>query len=436
MRPPLLRRSRATLPQPDGRVRSLFFTNIWLYGAALVLLLGMATGRQALTLLGLLVLITAGVARAWNRVALRGIAYTRALSATRVFPGEVVTLSLCLTNRKLLPVPLLSIEDELTVGLRPLDRDSMPSGNPGHQILRIVTSVRPYERVTWHVRLLCATRGLHTFGPATLRAGDLFGFFANRLRLPAGSTLLVYPRVLPLADLGFPPRRPFGELRVARHLLTDPTRTVGVRDYRPEDPFRAIHWKATARQGTLQVRVHEPTTALQLGVFVNLDTFEHYWEGLDVNATEIAIAVGASIAAWADANRYAVGVYANGIVAGSDQPLRVPPGRDPAQLAHILEGLAKLTPFSTVNFARILRAEAPRFPWGSTFAVVTPLLPEALTAVVADLLAAGHRVVFVPLADCAAPDLRGLIVRRVNEAAFSPEHAAAEPAATPVAPAE
>jgi uncharacterized protein (DUF58 family) len=156
---------------------------------------------------------------------------------------------------------------------------------------------------------------------------------------------------------------------------------------------------------------------LQLGIFLNLDTFEHYWEGLDVELTERGIVAAASIAVWASRQRYAVGVYANGLVAGSDQPLRLPPGRGSAQLPRIMEGLAKLTPYSTLPVARTLRAEAPRFPWGSTLVVVTPLLPEALTAVLVEMLGAGHRVVLVPLGDCPAPPLRGLVVRRVDETA-------------------
>ena len=47
--------------------------------------------------------------------------------------------------------------------------------------------------------------------------------------------------------------------------LADPLRTVGVRDYHPEDSFRHLHWKATARAQQLQVRVFEPTTVTQLG---------------------------------------------------------------------------------------------------------------------------------------------------------------------------
>jgi hypothetical protein len=153
---------------------------------------------------------------------------------------------------------------------------------------------------------------------------------------------------------------------------------------------------------------------LQLAIFANLDTFEHYWEGLDVVTAERVIEVAASVASWATGERYAVGMYANGVVAGSDQALRVPPGRGPAQLPRVLEGLAKISPYSTVAFVRSVRAGSVRLPWGSTVVVVTSLLPEGLLAQLTGLMAGGYRVVLVTVGEVDVPLVRGLVVRRVE----------------------
>jgi uncharacterized protein (DUF58 family) len=407
----------------EGQGRRLFFNRLWLGGAALALLVATATGQAALALLALLVLVTAGVAWVWNRWSLAGVAYRRELAATRAFPGDEVGLTVRVANLKPLPVPGLTIDDELADGLTPLDREATLGAGGGRRMLRFTASVRPFERVTWRLTVRCERRGVHSLGPAVLRAGDPFGFFSSRLDLPEEATILVYPRVHSIPDLGFPARQPFGEARVTRHLLTDPARVIGARDYTPDDPFRAIHWKATARLGRLQVRVTEPTTTLQLAVFVNLDTFEHYWEGLDVDLSERTIEVGASVAAWAVGARYATGAYANGIVAGSDQALRIPPGRGPAQLPRILEGLAKISPYSTVGFPRLLKVESGRLPWGSTAVVVSPIMPDALTAQLAAMLAAGLRVVLIPLGACPVPALGGLVVRQLAHEATPLERA-------------
>lgn len=412
-------RARAAAPsQPEpsdaqGTERSLFFSRVWIGGAVVVLLIGLLASQPALSLLALLVLATAGLAAGWNRLALRRVEYRRELFADRAFPDDVVTLTITVVNRKALPLPGLSIEDELDAALQPIDRETTLSGTSGRRILRIVTSVRAHEAVTWRIPLRCTARGVHAIGPATLRAGDPFGFFSTRRTAPGETSVLVYPRVSPLAELGFPPRAPLGTARLPRQLLTDPTRVIGVRDYQPDDLFRLIHWKATARLGTLQVRITEPVTTRQLAIFLNLDTFERYWEGLDVATAEWAIEVAAAIAKHAIEERDAVGIYANGIVAGSDQPLRVPPSRSATQLQKLMEGLARISPYSTVAFARILAAEMPRLPWGSTIVVVTSLVPESLIAQLSALLAAGHQVVLVTLGEPDVPMLQGLILHRI-----------------------
>jgi uncharacterized protein (DUF58 family) len=247
-----------------------------------------------------------------------------------------------------------------------------------------------------------------------IRTGDPLGFFSNRLDIGNEVSLLVYPKLSILPPLQLPPRHAVGDVRVPRQLLEDPLRIVGIRDYRPEDPFKAIHWKASARQGQLQVRVLEPTTTLQLAIFANIDTFEHYWEGLDIATAEHVIELTASLAIWAIENRYVVSVASNGIVAGTDQTLRTPSGRGPDQRLRVLEGLARLSPFSSTPFLRTLQIGSSRLQPGSTVVVITSLLPDGLTGQLRALIAAGQRVVLIPVGSCPIPALQRLIVRRVD----------------------
>jgi uncharacterized protein (DUF58 family) len=414
----LRRPPRQGLPVPDDRApaatRSVFFSRMWVGAAVVTLLAGMVSGLAALSLAALFILLSAALTWTWNRYCLAGLIFDRQLSARTAFPGDQLELTLSIVNRKALPVVGLSVEDQLADALVPADWETTIGLTPGHRLMHFATSVRPFERVTWRMKLSCERRGFHEFGPVVLRAGDPFGFFTSRRTITVQTSVIVYPRVHEIEEFGIPALQPFGETRVARHLLTDPARIVGIRDYRPEDPFRGIHWKATARLMRLQVKVEEPVTAPQLGIFINLDTFDHYWEGLDVEIAERVIEIAASIALWADRERHATGMYANGIVARSDQALRVAPGRGPAQLPRILEGLAKLTPYSTVNFARVLGLETHRFPWGSTLVIITSMMPESLQAQLASLIAAGKRVVLVPIDECPTPAIRGLLVRQVK----------------------
>jgi uncharacterized protein (DUF58 family) len=401
------------------------FSRLWIGSAVIVLAIGLATRQSALGLLALLVLLTAAIAAIWNRLALSQLACEQRLSAHRAFPDDLVTLTIQVKNRKPLPLSWLTVETELASALQPVDRDTTLSGAGDRRLLRIVASVRPLEQVVWNIPVRCQRRGYHAIGPITLRASDPFGFFATRRTVAASDMILIYPRLRPLGAYLSAPAAPLGDTRQVRQLLTDPTRIVGTRDYRPDDPFRLIHWKATARLGSLQVRLTEPATTQQMAVFLNIDTFEHYWEGLDLAMAEHAIEVAAAIAAWCDAERYPVGLYAHGVVAGSDQPLRVSPGRGPTQLQNVLEGLARISPYSTVPIARVLGPEATRLPWGSTVVIVSALVSDAMIAQMVALLASGRRVVFIVLGGAQVPPIPGLIVHRVefpSEAAGAVAH--------------
>lgn len=396
-------------------MRSLFFSGVWFYGAAGLLLLGMALRQPALSILAFLTLLTAASSRLWGQHALDHIEYERRLSARRVFPGESVELVTSLTNRKWLPLPWIELEDQVSDRLRVRDQEALPSARPGTTVLRLTTAARPYERISWSFHLDCPHRGAFSIGPSSLRSGDLFGFFTRHEVREKTDQLLVYPRIVPLERLGLPPRQPFGEARAAFHLVPDPARTVGVRDYRPEDAFRFVHWKATARLQEVQVKVFEPAVAVQLGIFLNLDTYERPWEGIDYLRAESAIVAAASLASHGLEEREQVGVYANGVLVGSDQHLRVHPGLGPRQLSAILEGLAKLTPLSATSFVRLLRQETRRFPVGSTLVVISAVMTEALSASLAELLMGRRKVVLLQVGEVEDPELPGLEVHSLPE---------------------
>lgn len=419
------RRPMAATPAVQGG----FFGTPWITGAVLIALVGVALEQRPFVVIALLVLVTAGLARGWTALVLRRVVITLTPSAERCLTGDIVSAALTVSNDKLLPVLWMGLDLDIGPDLHVLDRTTHRADAPARQVIHISSRLGPYERVTWRIQLRASARGLHPIGPLTLRSGDPFGFFRTRITPRARATLLVYPEVHQLPDPGLPLREPLGETRVARQLLADPTRIIGVRDYQPDDPFRTIHWKATARQGRLQVRVEEPSSVLRLGIFLNLDTFDHYWEGLDTNLAEQGIGIAASLASWADRAGYAVGVYANGLISGSHRTLRVPPARGRDQLPAILTGLARISPLSTMPVVRVLNTEAVRFPAGSTFVLITSRMPEPVVATMGALLRARQRVMLVPLGDCPVPPLRGLTVRRIRYTHATSDHDSASQAA-------
>lgn len=359
-----------------------------------ILILAVLARQAALALLAVTLLTSLGAARLWQRWALRRVDYRRELSHTRAFPGDAVTLTITITNRKPLPLAQIQIFDALPNGLRALDAPVIFSGSRQTSLLRRSTGLRWYERVIWRYRLRCERRGAFHLGPAQAQSGDPFGLYRSDATFPADATLLVYPRLLALADLGLPARDPLGLMR-APALLRDPLRVVGVRDYAPSDPLKDVHWAATARTGTLQTRVYEPATSHTLALVLDLDTFEFYFQGIDPELVEHLISVTATLARSSLAAGHAVGLYANGAPAADEHLVRLPPGRSPNQLSQIMETLARLTAYSVLPGARLLRLITPELHPGATIVLIGAVAAEPIRATLLRLRELGFRVVWI-----------------------------------------
>ena len=373
------------------------FSANWVLLTLLLFILSAVLGHSGLLLITLLATIVTALAWSWNYLVLRRFEYARELKANRAFAGERVTVAVTVTNRKALPIPWLRVDDAFPDSLPLIDRRLQPSGVPGRTLLSHLASLGPHERVHWTYELDCAQRGFYFFGPADIRSGDVFGFFSQEHRVKMSDRLIVYPQVLPLPELGFPGKDPFGEKRAVQHVVQDPTRTVGTRDYHPEDPIKHIHWKASARQGELQVKVYEPTITQQLVVFLNVASYAQTWTGIIPERLEQAISVSASIAFHATERRVAVGLIANGSVPHADQSIKVLPSRAPDQLTRVLEALAAVTGFATTDIDKLLATHSPRLGLGATLVVVTTVVTDNLIAQMVRLRDAGRRIVLVSM---------------------------------------
>ncbi len=98
----------------------------------------------------------------------------------------------------------------------------------------------------------------------TLERGDPLGFFTHHGRGLETELGLVLPRFTALAAR---PHVRELEASVAAPRAGSGTEMFGVREYRPGDPLRRIHWRSSARHGELIVREFEPPGVQTLGIF-------------------------------------------------------------------------------------------------------------------------------------------------------------------------
>jgi uncharacterized protein (DUF58 family) len=383
---------------------------------AFLLLVSILAHQAPLFLLAGALLLAAGLSALWRRYCLTGLEYRRHFSRRCVEFGGTIDLDVEIVNRKILPLSWLEVEDEVPAAIAPAQARRSRGYKPERTILESLLALRPYERVRRRYHLPCLARGEHVFGPVRLRTGDLFGLVSEELSFPLEESVVVYPRVVPLTALGLPAQNPLGDRRARSWLFEDPSRFAGVRERRPEDALRRIHWAASARSQTLQVKVFEPSTTQKLILFLNVVSSPRDWWGMsyDPDALELAISTAASIAAWGLAQRYHVGLKSNGVHRLRSLRVGLEPAGDADQLPRILETLGRLQPHAARAFARTLAEESRRLPFGSTIVAVTPVLGAAETAELIALRRRGYPVVLVLTGRQTTTTLDGIVIRHVG----------------------
>jgi uncharacterized protein (DUF58 family) len=354
-----------------------------------ILVLAAWKGQTPIVVLTSFLLSSAGLAKLWSHLSLARISCRRQLSERRVFPGEKIKVKLQIANRKPLPLPWIQVDDEIPQALG--GNSILPGEKPGCILIRRSAALLWYSSVKWRYELPCLKRGYYPLGPAVISSGDIFGLYSRALKTPLEDHVIVYPSVFPVSGLRIPSHHPIGESRSEYRVFQDPTRMIGVRDYRYGDSLRHIHWKASSRLQALQVKVFEPTTSFKVALFLSVESFT-------VNGSpreepfELGISVVASLAHHLIEQGSPAGVFVNTQSVDSGQAVSIAPSGGRDQLPAILEALAKVTASPSSPFELFLENEQKFLHAGTTVALILDKPPENLPVLLNTLKENGFKL--------------------------------------------
>jgi uncharacterized protein (DUF58 family) len=376
--------------KPEARSSLLLLDWIGIAGCAVILLWAAWAGYQALALIAALFVAIAGGARLWSRSALWRVSYARKVGERRAFPDDEIELTLSLTNAKLIPVPWLGLSEQIPGDLRPDSENWVPSDDTHQGSLIHTTSLLWYRRISWRYQLRCRHRGCYQLGPTKVSGGDPFGLFVREQTFPADDEIVVYPRIWPIERIEMLAGRPLGEVNAGSAIYEDPSRTVGIREYQPSDALKRINWKASARRQQLQVRVYEPTTAVQQMLVLGLEGFSNE-QPEDDERFERAVSAIASLASHAVTQRQAVGLLINGGIGSAAQGICLQPGAGQDDLMRILEILARLEPRPMRPLPEFLLEDNAAVHANATYAIVTGHVDKTLVESIHQLRRQGRK---------------------------------------------
>ncbi|MHB1317056.1 MAG: DUF58 domain-containing protein [Anaerolineae bacterium] len=364
---------------------------------ALLVLLFLAAAvlrRDLLAIFASILAIATGASALWARFCLSNLAYRRLLGSTALNYGDETTLTLEFENAKPLPLAWLLVRDTFPGEVRLLT-DAVQENAPGEGTALVsLLSLSWYQRVSRTHRIVGSHRGRFEFGPAEISSGDLFGH-QRRVREHAHvDELLVFPRIVPVDEIGLPSARPMGEWFAPRRILPDPLRYSGVHRYMPGDSPRHVHWRATARTGELQIKEFDPSDTLSLILAVDVQTLARTYEYLPDTLEYVIMAAG-SIAMHALDEHYMVGLYANALTREAETWTRIRPGRQTRQATELLSALAAIEPFRGISLERMLLMLIGDLPYGASVITITSLLRPPILEALDSVQQSGHPVLLL-----------------------------------------
>ncbi len=204
------------------------------------------------------------------------------------------------------------------------------------------------------VEVVPLRRGPLRFKGVTVARTDPLGLVRAFVRVPLPQTVLVLPKRYRVPPLDFAGTRQYqlGGVALASS-VGESEEFVALRDYRPGDPFRRIHWRSWARAGHPIVKEHQDEFLARHGLV--LDTFVALAQE---EIFEEAVSVAASFACTLETQESLLDL----LFAGS-QAFCFTAGRSLGQPEQVLEVLAGLRPSELTNFQalrNLVLRHAPR----------------------------------------------------------------------------
>jgi len=317
----------------------------------------------------------------WTRHALRRTDCLIQVEKDRMEVGESLGVRVRLDNDTVLPLPWVEVDDATPQRLVVTDMPKQATSVPllGSRVISF--------------RLTARRRGHYAVGPIRVNLGDAFGLFQGWREFRSRATVTIYPRVHRIEGLSVPLSQPFGPVRTREKAFEDPSNQAGLREYRPGDNPRHIHWKTSARVGELMLREYELNATTPIMLFPDLAWAAQAGDvgAGEASTEEVIVEIAASLAAMGLRRRIDVGLVCHG-----QERFAVTPGHGQRTFHEILEVLARVEARGRLTMEQVLELETAHLPGKSTVIIITPRLSAKLSDQLVRLRT-NHQVVLVLL---------------------------------------
>ncbi|WNS41635.1 DUF58 domain-containing protein [Paenibacillus sp. MMS20-IR301] len=383
-------------PEAEKQQRQHPRSALWEWGRMLALIalaLGLYLWRGGESLL--LLLITCGLVSLGGLLLQlcgpRKLTVLRTVSPPRPSAGDNVTVKVQIRFVSTIPLPWIIVTDEWSGG--------------GHKELLFPGFRRSF---TYTYTLESVSRGVHRLNSSSLVWGDLPGLFTGGWRQTGRESFRVLPRALYTGWMR-PDSHPLpGEYVLPGRGKQGSAEAADIRDYAPGDPLSRIHWKSSARKGTLQSKTPE-REAGRMNCIVLANSPEDYeipygalvprgQRAAVMPAFEQAVSAAMGMLLTAERTGAYIQLYSGGWPEGMARHEGL--GQIPGRVQNLL---TEITPTGTQSLSRLLEDASRSWIPGMTVSVITGRLEEAAARTLARYLVQGLKVELYYVWDLPSP---------------------------------
>lgn len=267
----------------------------------------------------------------------KGVEVELSFDREEVFEDETAVLLQKITNRKILPMPILSVKFATD---RSFVFDDLDNVSVTDQFYRNdVFSVMGNQIVTRKLSFVPNKRGYYGIYSIDLISKDLFMQHSYAKNYKNQCYLYVYPSFLDMTQFEISYQTILGEYIVKKLSMEDPFEFKGIREYQPFDSYRSINWKSTARNNVLQVNTYYPTSNYDVKILLNLNTHTMFHEDM---IQEISIKIAATLANRFIRDFVPLGIVTNAFDLITKENVSVETGSSTSHMKTILRKLARI----------------------------------------------------------------------------------------------
>lgn len=299
----------------------------------------------------------------------------RSFPVENCYVGDTQSMKMRIYNGSRLPMTWLMVEGDLPGDV---SLNGQKNGEDQRMAYKAITQLKRKSAMEYSYDCTFHKRGYYLFYNLDYQLSDYVGYRKYTGILPDRLFMYVYPSIQPVEALVDFSKLYMGTKEVRRWVVDDPLLTVGSRDYLSSDPMKYIHWNATARTGTLQVRKFSHSTEMSTMVILNAQTKTKYWDGLNDEILETMVSTVAAFVSDFERNQHRYGLSSNCPIQEGAGGVMISYGQGRKHFHHIFKALALINHYTFCSAERILKFVVENSPKTSRLLLVTAIVTEEM----------------------------------------------------------